>query len=156
MTTTMMIYTSYIRSGIAQWYSAWLLAGWSGVESRQELGMFLFITASTPALGPTQPPIQWERGNLSLGVKRPVREADHSHTSSAEVKECSELYIHSPNTPSWCGAQVEQSAGISLCSIFFCSTWIRQFNACTGLIVSFPASRWCPLTLLLFSSSVVL
>jgi hypothetical protein len=29
------------------------------------------------ALGPTQPPIQWVSGALSLGVKRPEREADH-------------------------------------------------------------------------------
>jgi hypothetical protein len=33
---------------------------------------------------------------LSLGVKRPVREADHSPPCSAEVKECVELYLHSP------------------------------------------------------------
>jgi hypothetical protein len=30
------------------------------------------------ALGPTQPPIQWVPGALSLGVKWPGREADHS------------------------------------------------------------------------------
>jgi hypothetical protein len=30
----------------------------------------------------------------------PVREADHSPPSSAEVKECVELYLHSSNTPS--------------------------------------------------------
>jgi hypothetical protein len=40
------------------------------------------------ALGATQPPIQWVSGALSLGVKRPGREADHSPPSSAEVKEC--------------------------------------------------------------------
>jgi hypothetical protein len=33
---------------------------------------------------------------LSLGVKRPGREADHSPPSGAEVKECVELYFHSP------------------------------------------------------------
>jgi hypothetical protein len=38
------------------------------------------------ALGPTQLPIQWVPGALSLEVKRPVREADHSPPSSAEVK----------------------------------------------------------------------
>jgi hypothetical protein len=37
--------------------------------------------------GPTQLPIQWVPGALSLGVKRPEREADHSPPSSAEVKE---------------------------------------------------------------------
>jgi hypothetical protein len=31
-----------------------------------------------------------------LGVKRPGREAGHSPPSSAEVKECVELYLHSP------------------------------------------------------------
>jgi hypothetical protein len=39
------------------------------------------------------------------GVKRQEREADHSPPSSAEVKECVELYLHSPNTPSWRGAR---------------------------------------------------
>jgi hypothetical protein len=33
---------------------------------------------SRPALGPIQPPIQWVSGALSLGVKLPGREADHS------------------------------------------------------------------------------
>jgi hypothetical protein len=35
---------------------------------------------------PTQPPIQWVPGSLSLGVKQPWREAHHSPQSSAEVK----------------------------------------------------------------------
>jgi hypothetical protein len=34
------------------------------------------------------------------------READHSPPSSAEVKEWVELYLHSPNTLSWRGAQL--------------------------------------------------
>jgi hypothetical protein len=72
-----------------------------GFESRQGLGIFVITTASRPALGPTQPPIQWVSGALSLGVKRPRREVYHPHTSSAEVKECVELYLHSLNTPSW-------------------------------------------------------
>jgi hypothetical protein len=33
-----------------------------------------------------QHPIQWVPGALSLGVKRPGREADHSPPPSAEVK----------------------------------------------------------------------
>jgi hypothetical protein len=41
---------------------------------------------------------------LFLGVKWPGREADHSLPSSAEVKKWVELYLHSPTTPSWCGA----------------------------------------------------
>jgi hypothetical protein len=58
-----------------------------GFDSRQGLGIFLFITMSRMALGPTQPPIKWVAGALSLGVKRLGREADHSPPSSAEVKE---------------------------------------------------------------------
>jgi hypothetical protein len=48
--------------------------------------MFLFTIVSRPALGPTQPPIQWVPGALSLGVKQSGREGDHSPPSSAEVK----------------------------------------------------------------------
>jgi hypothetical protein len=55
----------------------------------------------------TQPPIQWEPGALSLGVKRPGREADHSPPSSAEVKEGVELYPLYPNSPFWRGAQLK-------------------------------------------------
>jgi hypothetical protein len=50
------------------------------------LGIFLFPIASRPALGPTQPPIQWVPGALSPGEKRPKREADHTPPSSAEVE----------------------------------------------------------------------
>jgi hypothetical protein len=49
-------------------------------------GIFLFTIAFRTALGPTKSPIQWVPGALSLGVKRPGCEADHSPPSSAEVK----------------------------------------------------------------------
>jgi hypothetical protein len=52
-------------------------------ESWEGLGIFLLTTASKPVLGPTQPPIQWVSGSLSLEVKRPVREADYSPPSNA-------------------------------------------------------------------------
>jgi hypothetical protein len=59
------------------------------------LRIFLLTTASRPALGPTHPPNQWVPGALSLGVKRPGREADHSPPSSSEFKNaCS--YTSSP------------------------------------------------------------
>jgi hypothetical protein len=59
-------------------YGGWLRAGWprdrSSGPGRDKI--FLFTTVST------QPPIQW----VPRGVKRPVREADHSTRTSAEVK----------------------------------------------------------------------
>jgi hypothetical protein len=42
------------------------------------------------------------------------READYSPPSSAEVKEWMELYLHSPNTPSWRGARLQKSTGATL------------------------------------------
>jgi hypothetical protein len=56
---------------------------------------------------PPPPDRLWVSGVLSLGVKRPGREADHSPPSSAEAKECVKLYLHSPKTPSWRGAQLK-------------------------------------------------
>jgi hypothetical protein len=57
-----------------------------GFESRQRLGIFFFTTVLRPALGPTQLPIQWVTGALSLGVKRPGHEANNSPPSTTEVK----------------------------------------------------------------------
>jgi hypothetical protein len=50
------------------------------------LGIFLFTTGFMLALRSTQPPIQWVPGALSLGVKRPEREADYSPPTSANVR----------------------------------------------------------------------
>jgi hypothetical protein len=67
-----------LRAVIAQSVQSWA-TGWTigvlGFDSRLGLGIFLL------------PPIQWVPGALSLGVKRPGREVDHSPPSSAEVKE---------------------------------------------------------------------
>jgi hypothetical protein len=67
-----------------------------GFDSWRELGIFLFKTAFRPALAPTQPPIQWVPRALSLRIKRPESEAYHTPPYNAEVKECVELYLHSP------------------------------------------------------------
>jgi hypothetical protein len=71
--------------GIALGYG---LDDWgSRIRFPAEAGNFSFHTASITAMGSTQPLFQWVSGALSLGVKRPGREADHSPPSSAEVKE---------------------------------------------------------------------
>jgi hypothetical protein len=46
-------------------------------------------------------------GALSLGVERPWHEADYSPPSSAEVRKWVELYLYSPSTPLWRGAQLK-------------------------------------------------
>jgi hypothetical protein len=67
-------------------YSDGLQAEMAGFNSGQRQEIFLFSTASRLALGPTQHPIQWVPGALSLGVKRPGSESDHSPPSSTEFK----------------------------------------------------------------------
>jgi hypothetical protein len=47
---------------------------------------------SRPALGPTQTPVQWVPGALSLGVQELGREVDHLPPTSAEVKK---MWIYS-------------------------------------------------------------
>jgi hypothetical protein len=50
--------------------------GLDGRGSRRRPGIFLFNTTSRTALGPTQSPIKWVPGALSLGVKWQGHEAD--------------------------------------------------------------------------------
>jgi hypothetical protein len=49
-------------------------------------GLFLFNTASRMAQRPNQLPTQWVSRGISLGVKWLMHETDHSHRSSAMVK----------------------------------------------------------------------
>jgi len=58
----------------------------NGVRFSVTVRIFFFATASRPAFGPTQPPIQRVPEVLSPGVKRPESEADHSPPSSGEFK----------------------------------------------------------------------
>jgi hypothetical protein len=49
-----------------------------------------------------------------MEVKGLGLEAGHSPPSGAEVKEWVELYLHSPNMPSWHGAQLKHSDNFTL------------------------------------------
>jgi hypothetical protein len=73
--------------------SLWYQTDW--FDPRQGQRIFPLTSASRPALGPTQPPVQWVPGALSPG-----RDADHSPPSSAEVKKEQELYLLSPKCAS--------------------------------------------------------
>jgi hypothetical protein len=85
----------------------------------------IIIYGSRTALGPTQTPIHWIPGALSLRIKRPGREADHSPPSSSEVKEGVELYHHFPNTPSWRGVQKKAQEQIYLYLYFYIYAYIH-------------------------------
>jgi hypothetical protein len=66
------------------------------------LGVFLFTAASRTVLGPTQPPIQWVSGALSFGVKRPGREADHSHLVPRSIMRGAILPLPQYVFMAWC------------------------------------------------------
>jgi hypothetical protein len=67
-----------------------------GVRFSAGAGNFSLRHLSRPALGPTQPPIQWVPGTFPLSVKRPGREPDHSLPSSVEVKELMDVQSTPP------------------------------------------------------------
>jgi hypothetical protein len=94
-------------AGIAQRYSAGLQDGSS--EVRVPVGAGNFALHHRVQKGSGAHPASYTMGNKSsfLGVKRPVCEAHHSSPYSAEVKELVELYLHSPNIPSWRGTQLK-------------------------------------------------
>jgi hypothetical protein len=84
---------------------------------------------------------------LSLGVKRPGREADHSPLSSAKVKEWVELYLHSPSMPSWHGAQLKHRENFTFAKIWskFSMNWRHVLKQTwnTGLSVHmYTLSSW--------------
>jgi hypothetical protein len=103
-------------------------------ESRQRLGIFLVITMSRSALGPTQPPVQWVQEGLSLEVKRLRCEADHSHPSTwYRGQECVQLYLHT-NTPSWRGAQSKHRDNFALLLYYYYHHYLYHQH----LILQFP------------------
>jgi hypothetical protein len=95
--TTCIVHFNIIRSRDSSVVQRWP-TGWMIGSSRPGRGWEFFTTASKSP------------GALSLGIKRPGRETDQSSPSSTEVKECVELYLNSPNIPSWCGAQFKEKA----------------------------------------------
>jgi hypothetical protein len=52
----------------------------------QEQETLLLSELSRPATGHIHSPIQWVSEDVSLGVRRSEREADHSFSSNIEVK----------------------------------------------------------------------
>jgi hypothetical protein len=72
------------------------------VRSRQRQIIFLLAPASRPALGPTQPPIQWVPGVLSPGVKRGRGVMLTTHPHLVPSLRMSRSYASSPpHVPPW-------------------------------------------------------
>jgi hypothetical protein len=86
-------------------YSDWLLAGRprGRISSPDRITNFLFSTSSRPALSFTQPPIKWVPGSVYPEVKRKGSEADHSPSTSVEIKK---MWIYTSTPPlafmRWC------------------------------------------------------
>jgi hypothetical protein len=77
--------------------------GQNSIPSRDKI--FLSSIVSKPALGSTQPLIQWEQGALSPGIKRLGREANYSPPASANVKDAGAVLLLPPKSP-WNCAQL--------------------------------------------------
>jgi hypothetical protein len=97
-----------IGAGTAKWCSAGLRSGWSGIPAPAGAGNFSLHHRVQIDSGAHPASYPMGTGALFLGVKRPGREADHLPPSSAEVKQCVKIYLHSSNTPSLRGAQFKQ------------------------------------------------
>jgi hypothetical protein len=73
-----------------------MICDWSIPGPTSPTKIFMCIWMHSSEVNSDLAPIHWVPVALSLGVKRPGRKADHSPPYSAEVKECVELYLHSP------------------------------------------------------------
>jgi hypothetical protein len=102
------LYHSKLRLKEPCWssrFSDWLQAKLPRSSSLSRVKNCLSSTLSRLALGPTSCPIQWTSWALSLGIKRPGREAHYSTAISAEIKKT--WYMHPfPHTSSWRGASL--------------------------------------------------
>jgi hypothetical protein len=76
-----------------------------GVRFPARAGNISFRHRVHTGSGAFQPPIQWVPRALSMGVKLPGREADHSPSSSAEVKNA------------WICASIPQYMFMAWCSV---------------------------------------
>jgi len=76
--------------------------GWItlGIEDWDPGRGIIFHTCPNWPRGP--PSLLYEGYQVSfLGVNWPGRDVEHTHPSSAKVKEGAELYLHSLSGPSW-------------------------------------------------------
>jgi hypothetical protein len=83
---------------------------WRAPKHRISNYVFLFARTTRPALGPTQPYVKWITRVIYPGVKRSLREADHSPPSCFEVKMRAHGYLY----PSIYSHQYQHSRRVDL------------------------------------------
>jgi hypothetical protein len=76
-------------------FSGWT-TGRSGFDPRQGQRIFPLTSVSRPALGPTQPPVQWVPGVLSPGLKRSRGVTLTTHPHLVPRSRMSRSYTSSP------------------------------------------------------------
>jgi len=77
------------------------LLHWSWFYSHQEQQTYLSSKTSRQALKPTQPSIQWAPEVLSLGLKSPGHEADHSLKCISKIKNEWRYTSNLSHSPAW-------------------------------------------------------
>jgi hypothetical protein len=82
-------------------------------DSRQGQEFFLLLIASRRTVVFIQPPVQCAIGNLSLEVKRPDREGDHSLSCNIDVKN-TWSYTSTPYASTWLPLAPQPSLGLGL------------------------------------------
>jgi hypothetical protein len=110
------------------------MIGRSRFDPRQGQRIFLLTPASRPALGSTQPPVQWIPGVLSPWVKsgRGVTLTIHPPPpSSAEVKNEYELYLPPPQAPPWRVGQLTKLKTAVFWVVALCSL-VEVYQRCRG------------------------
>jgi hypothetical protein len=90
-------FNSVRRTPSVHWTGDWVVSS-SEAKNSCPIGATNFSPHHRVQTGSGAHPASYRMGTRGsfVGVKCPEREADHSLPSSAEVKECMELYLHSP------------------------------------------------------------
>jgi hypothetical protein len=116
-----------IGAGIDQWYSAGLRAGWSGVRVSVGAGNSSPYHGVQTVFGahPASYPMG-NRGSFSVS-KAAGAWSWPLNFIYCRGQECVDLYLHSPNTPSWNSAELKIKAqGQLYLYLFLVSPWVQK------------------------------
>jgi hypothetical protein len=132
--------------GVATGYG-WTAEG-SVFDSWDRKEIFLSSGAFRQALGPTQPPIQWVPGALSLAVNRPGREAHHSPPSNAEIKNIPWFTLQkytmtcNVNKAYLCPRLAMRNMGAQAVTLVTCIPKVTGSNPSRGHWLTWPRFSW--------------